>query len=1576
MTLIGREGPARTLRDHLHRTLASHGGLLLIAGEAGIGKTALITEVLDDFPADKALVLAATAWSGDGVPGYWPWVQILRRLRTSCDAGEWAAAVDSAGAALVALADGVVGAGLTAETQGERPTDAAVASGPAAARAVVAAGSAAAAGAGGGAAAGAGGGAAAGAGGGAAAGAGGGAAAGAGSGVAAGAGSAAAVETGGAAAAGADSAAAAGNAAVQRAEVVAAQSNWTLFDIGDAVTAALVAVARRRPVFVVIDDLHRADPESVRVLTFIARHAWFERIALVAAVRDTELEAENHPLRAVFPELWAAAHIVELGGLSVEETGALAAGLTGNPPPPAVVRRMATLSGGNPFLAEQTVRLWRGGGSIETLGPGVRQTLEARLAPLPDRTVDALHTAAIIGREFAAPLVAAALGTTPAELSDSLIPAVRARLISPLGRESNALAFGLDDPRASAGAGGPQPGGGDLFSDEVSGLRGGSTIGGGGGGSDVGMHGDSASAHGDSAGAHDEVAGVRSDSADVHGKVAGVHGGIAGAHGGLAGTLGDSGEVPGARAGGPTAGEGFGAAGIFGARSSGGRVGGGDRGDRFVFVHDLIRETLLARATGVEVRRRHGAVLAAMEGLSRDVSGATPGDFAHHAYQLARSGDAEADGRALRYLLAAAEDACGRSAAGEVAQHYRRALTLVAAEDVSERGRIGLALAAAAHSAGQLSAAREAYRTVLRESRETEPGLFARAALGLHDLGMPDPEREAEQEIDLIDEAHRRLTAERGERDPLAVRVLAAAARVRVHTGWSRRSTNNITTVETESARGYSGPGRPAAADTAAENSSARGYSGSGRTAEADTSTETVNTRGYSGPGHSAEADPAVEAGSARAYSESGRPTEADSSAETVSARGYSAPGDAAEAVPAVEAGSARGYSESGRPMEADSSAETVSARGYSGPGFPAEVATPAETISAGAHSGASRRPAEMNAEAMSGRALRLARESGDPHTVGASLLARHDAIWKPGTAAERLALAEELHTVAECVGDEDLRVQGYVLRIAALLELGDPRVHTEQAAFTAYADRTRLPRPRFAALSRAGSLATLTGHFDAAARAIDGAYTLGERTGEVDRLPLWLEQRWALALTADADAEVETLLDRYRRSPSAYAVVPLLTGAARRAAMLAHPGVAQPEPPSNQQGSTDRARRPTSRTETGPAAPLLGSAGPAPTQAEKLSRRTEPESNVPMPSRDRAVAPAEAYVGGLPDQPLRGGEGRASGSARIGWPSRAFDADLDLVRRLTSEVWAVLETYPRHFHAGALVALARAALVLDDPALRKSVREMLFPLREWWAVIAGGGAVYGPYAYWLGRLAVLDGERDTAAEELEAAAAAARRLRATPWTAAAEAELARLDAPRTRSAVLRAHTAIEPAPNVFRLDGDVWTLVFADHTAHMPALKGLRDLHTLIANPGQDISSMELLSGPGTPETTTAARSLGADAVLDERAKAEFRRRLEHLDAEIDRATARSDDNRAAELDTERAALLDELRRAAGLGGRTRRLGDDAERARKTVSARVRDALRRLDHTHPELAEHLRATVSLGVVCRYEPQREIRWAH
>lgn len=99
------------------------------------------------------------------------------------------------------------------------------------------------------------------------------------------------------------------------------------------------------------------------------------------------------------------------------------------------------------------------------------------------------------------------------------------------------------------------------------------------------------------------------------------------------------------------------------------------------------------------------------------------------------------------------------------------------------------------------------------------------------------------------------------------------------------------------------------------------------------------------------------------------------------------------------------------------------------------------------------------------------------------------------------------------------------------------------------------------------------------------------------------------------------------------------------------------------------------------------------------------------------------------------------------------------------------------------------------------------------------------------------------------------------------------------------------------------------------------------------------------------------------------YRHRLAELDAELDEARSRSDLAAHERAVDEREQLLTYLGRATRPDGSARPLGaTTAERARKAVTARIRDAIGRIYDALPELGTHLDRTARTGTTCRYDP--------
>lgn len=114
-------------------------------------------------------------------------------------------------------------------------------------------------------------------------------------------------------------------------------------------------------------------------------------------------------------------------------------------------------------------------------------------------------------------------------------------------------------------------------------------------------------------------------------------------------------------------------------------------------------------------------------------------------------------------------------------------------------------------------------------------------------------------------------------------------------------------------------------------------------------------------------------------------------------------------------------------------------------------------------------------------------------------------------------------------------------------------------------------------------------------------------------------------------------------------------------------------------------------------------------------------------------------------------------------------------------------------------------------------------------------------------------------------------------------------------------------------------------------------------------------------------------DVTLDRRALGAVHQRLRDIDTSIANAESNADLAQATQLSLERQALLDQLAADMGWGRSARRPNDPVERARKAVTARLRDAIRRVEGADRAAGEHLERSVQTGVQCVYLASRSER---
>ncbi len=211
---------------------------------------------------------------------------------------------------------------------------------------------------------------------------------------------------------------------------------------------------------------------------------------------------------------------------------------------------------------------------------------------------------------------------------------------------------------------------------------------------------------------------------------------------------------------------------------------------------------------------------------------------------------------------------------------------------------------------------------------------------------------------------------------------------------------------------------------------------------------------------------------------------------------------------------------------------------------------------------------------------------------------------------------------------------------------------------------------------------------------------------------------------------------------------------------------------------------------------------------------------------------------------------------------------------------------------------------------------------------------------------------------------------------------------PQTSDLGLRTPDSRLQTPDAaFRSEGEYWTVNFASTTCRLKDARGLHFIAQLLQHPHQEFHVITLITigavlneeladvhafqDPSLPCDNIEGSS-DAGEMLDPQARAAYKQRLSELREELAEAQRFHDLGRSEQLAAEIDFLTHELTSAVGLGGRARRVGSQAERARVNITRAIKIALRKITEHHPALGQHLATTIKTGAYCSYTPDTRL----
>ncbi len=170
----------------------------------------------------------------------------------------------------------------------------------------------------------------------------------------------------------------------------------------------LGGLAANRPLVLIVEDAHWADPSTRDFLSFLIRNRRREQLVVAVTYRTDELH-RRHPLRAFLAEADRTRTVtrITLGRFTREEIAEQLTGILGHPPTPQLVEELFRRAEGNPFFTEELIAA--GGGRADgRLPDNLRDALMVRIETLGQDAQSVLRVAAVAGARVRHALLEAA----------------------------------------------------------------------------------------------------------------------------------------------------------------------------------------------------------------------------------------------------------------------------------------------------------------------------------------------------------------------------------------------------------------------------------------------------------------------------------------------------------------------------------------------------------------------------------------------------------------------------------------------------------------------------------------------------------------------------------------------------------------------------------------------------------------------------------------------------------------------------------------------------------------------------------------------------------------------------------------------------------------------------------------------------------------------------------------------------------------------------------------------------------------------------------------------------------------